>query len=33
MVVVMTGSDEMMSPFRFQVMDIGMSPLLITQVS
>ena len=33
MVVVMTGSDEMMSPFKLQVMDIGMSPVTTTQDS
>ena len=33
MVVVMTGSDDIMSPFRLQVMDIGMSPLVTEHVS
>ena len=33
MVVVNVGPDETMSPLRLHVMDMGMSPLLITQVS
>ena len=33
MVVVRVGSEETVSPFRLQVMDMGMSPLLMTQVS
>ena len=33
MVVVRVGSEDTMSPFRLQVMERGISPLLITQVS
>ena len=33
MVVVRVGSEDTMSPFRLQVIDMGMSPLLMTQVS
>ena len=32
-VVVSVGPDETMSPFKLHVIDIGMSPLLITQVN
>ena len=33
MVVVIAGSDDITSPFRLQVMDMGKSPLLTAQVS
>ena len=33
MVVVITGSDDMVSPFKLQVKDSGLSPLATTQVS
>ena len=33
MVVVRVGSDDTMSPFKLQVIDKGLSPLVITHVS
>ena len=32
-VVVIVGPEDTMSPFRLQVMEMGRSPLLMTQVS